>query len=180
MGENVPEVVPEQRLPWILFGDGSQGQLLRKNDNLVDKEGVRISEIRFRPTKELMVVYGISEDELDEESSIVRRFPSSKILSLSEDPTQNTILVFCGVNGEETRLTNMHASLFDTIEGYEKRIKSLTAQNAWLHSEIKKMTSSIDEYIKDRAKMFLNAIKVRGDIDSQFPVAGGENQNEGI
>lgn len=182
MAERVPEVVPEQRLPWILFGDGSQGQLLRKNDNLVDKEGVRISEIRFRPTRELMANYGISEDELDEESSIVRRFPASKIVNLSDDPTQNTLLVFCGVNGEETRLSNLNAHLFDTVEGYEKRIKSLTAQNAWLHSEIKKMTSNIDEYIKDRAKLFLNAIKVRGEIDAPFPSpgGGGDNQNEGM
>jgi len=177
MAEKVPEIVPEQRLPWILWGDGSQGQLLRRTENLVDKQGVKITEMRFRPTRELMQVYNIREDELDEESSVIRRYPTSKVMSLSDDPILNTILVFTDVDGGDTRLSNMHAHLFDTIEGYEKRIKSLVAQNAWLHSEIRKMTSHVDEYIKDRAKLFMSAIAVRGEIDNPFPDENKSNKD---
>ena len=163
-----------------MFGDGSQGQLLYKKDNLVDTEGVRLSEIRFRPTHELMQRYKISMNDLDVESSIIRRYPSSKILSLSDDPMTNTVLVFCDVVGENTRLSNLHAYLFDTIEGYEKRIKTLVSQNAWLHSEIKKMTSNMNEYVKDKAKLFLTAIKVRGEIDQQFPGEEKESLGENM
>ena len=37
-------VVPETRLPWLVFGDGSQGQLLEKKDIGPDEDGVHMSK----------------------------------------------------------------------------------------------------------------------------------------
>ena len=79
--------------------------------------------------------------------------------------SNQTILILSDVKGSDTKLTNLNAYLMDTVMGYEKRIRALTAQNAWLHSELKKMTSHVNEYIKQNAEMFKTAITVRGDID---------------
>lgn len=158
-------VIPETRLPWILWGDGSQGQLLSRKAIGSDEEGVKISEIRFRPTQELLGMYGFSNNELDAEYSLTFRYPTVHVVTLSDDPVNQTILILSDVKGRETKLTNLNAYLMDTVMGYEKRIRALTAQNAWLHSELKKMTSHVNEYIKQNAEMFKTAIAVRGDID---------------
>ena len=161
-------VIPETRLPWLLFGDGSQGQLLSRKEIGPNDEGVRMTEIRFRPTEELLAMYGISKSDLDSEFSLTYRYPSVHIITLSQDPVNSTILILCDVKGRETKLTNLNAYLLDTITGYEKRIKSLQSQNAWLYGELKKMTSHITAYIKDNADMFKSAISVRGEIDNPF------------
>ena len=164
----------ETRLPWLLFGDGSQGQLLSKKDVGQNDEGVKMVEIRFRPTEEMMATYGIPRSDLDMEYSLSFRYPTTYIITLSDDPVNATMIVMCDVKGRDTKLTNLNAHLLDTIMGYEKRIKSLQAQNAWLHAELKKMTSQINAYIKENAEMFMNAIKVRGEIDNPFPSGGGD------
>jgi len=160
-------VVPEQRLPWLLFGDGSQGQVIQQRDVGPDDEGVKTTEVRFRPTEELLNLYGIPKTDLDSEYSLAFRYPSTMIIQLSKDPVNQTVLILCDVKGRDTHLTNMNAYLLDTIMGYEKRIKSLQAQNAWLHNEITKVTSHLNEYIQRNAEVFMTAIKVRGDIDAQ-------------
>jgi len=160
-------IIPETRLPWILFGDGSQGQLLTKKDiGPSSDDGVRMIEIRFRPTEELMALYGIERNELDNEYSLTFRYPGVYVMTLSDDPVNATMIILCDVKGRDTKLTNMNAYLLDTITGYEKRIKSLQAQNAWLHAEMKRLTSHFNEYVKQNAEMFKTAIGVRGDIDS--------------
>lgn len=169
-------VVPETRLPWLLFGDGSQGQMIGKKDLGPDDEGVRLTELRFRPTEELLASYGIARGDLDAEYSLTFRYPSAMILILSDDPVNQTVLVFCDVKGRDTKLTNLNAYLLDTLMGYEKRIKSLQAQNAWLHAENTRISTHMDEYIKRNSEMFLSAIKVRGSIDEQggFPPPSGD------
>lgn len=167
-------VVPETRLPWIFWGEGSQGQLIQKKELGPDEEGVKMTQIRFRPTEELMATYGIPREDLDHEYSLTFRYPSCMILHLSDDPINQTILIMCDVKGRDTKLTNLNAYLLDTLTGYEKRIKSLQAQNAWLHAENKKMTSHLDEYIKGKTDLFLSAIKVRGDIDQGLGMFVGE------
>lgn len=166
-------VVPEQRLPWILWGDGAQGQLIQRKEVGPDDDGVRVVEIRFRPTEELMAMYGIPRSDLDMEYSLTYRYPAVTCITLSDDPVNQTILIMCDVKGRDTKLTNLNAYLLDTIMGYEKRIKSLTAQNAWLHAELKRMASHMNEYIMRNAEMFKSAISVRGDIDQQMMFGGG-------
>ena len=161
-------VVPETRLPWILWGDGAQGQLLGRKSVADSEEGVKMTEIRFRPTQELLAMYGIANKDLDHEYSLTFRYPTIHVTTLSDDPVNQTILILCDVKGRDSKLTNLNAHLLDTVMGYEKRIRALTAQNAWLHSELKKMTSHVNEYIKQNAEMFMSAIKVRGDIDSSM------------
>lgn len=156
-------VYPESRLPWLLFGDGAQGQLLEKKSLGEDEDGVKIEEIRFRPTEELMQRHNLSRNDLDAEYSLTYRYPSVNIITLSDDPVNATTLIMTDVKGRNTKLTNLNAYLLDTITGYEKRIKSLQAQNAWLHNELRKMTSHMNEYIKNNAEMFKSAISVRGD-----------------
>jgi hypothetical protein len=169
-------VVPEQRLPWIFWGDGSQGQLISKKQIGDDDDGVKMTEIRFRPTEELLSLHGIPRSDLDQEYSLAFRFPSAYVITLSEDPVNSTVLIMCDIRGRDTKLTNMNAASLDTIMGYEKRIKSLQAQNAWLHAELKKMTSHVNEYIKGNAEMFLEAIKVRGEIDNPMNQNGQDDQ----
>lgn len=167
-------VIPETRLPWILWGDGAQGQLIQKKDIGADEDGVKMSEIRFRPTEELMATYGIPRSDLDHEYSLAFRYPTAFIVNLSDDPVNQTVLILCDVKGNDTKMTNLNAYLLDTLMGYEKRIKSLQAQNAWLHNEIKRMTSHMNEYIQRNAEMFKSAISVRGDIDQSNMFGGGE------
>jgi len=171
-------VIPETRLPWIFWGDGSQGQLIGKKDVGPDEDGIKMIEIRFRPTEELLALYGIPKSELDHEFSMSARYPKSVAIFLSQDPINQTLFVMCDVKGRETTVTNLNSYYLDTITGYEKRIKALTAQNAWLHSEMKKMTSHINEYIKQNAEMFLTAIKVRGDIDNPLGMGGGSGTQD--
>ena len=172
-------VVPETRLPWILWGDGSQGQLLTKKElGPSTDDGVRLVELRVRPTEELLANYGIAKSELDAEWSLSFRYSAHNVITLSDDPVNATILILCDVKGRETKLTNLHAYLLDTVIGYEKRIKALTAQNAWLHAELKKMSSHMNEYVKNNAELFMEAIKVRGNIDQGMmpmaPNTGGD------
>lgn len=167
-------VYHRQRLPWIFWGDGSQGQLLEKRPPKKNDEGVEMVQIRFRPTEELLSRYGIPRSDLDHEFSLSRWYPKAYVHFLSEDPLNNTVLIMCDVKSRDTKLTNMKAYLLDTVMGYEKRIKSLQAQNAWLHSQLQKMSAHMEKYIEENANMFLKAIKVRGEIDQPFPAQGEE------
>ena len=159
-------VIPETRLPWLVFGDGSQGQLLEKKDAGPDEEGVNMIELRFRPTEELMEKYGIPRSDLDHEWSLRCRVQKNYFWTLSDDPVNATVLILCDVKCRKTKLTDMNAELLETITGYEKRIKALEAQVAWLHADNKKKSSNIHEYIKQNSELFLEAIKVRGEIDT--------------
>ena len=114
-----------------------------------------------------MAKYGIPRSDLDYEFSLKFRCQKNYIWTLSDDPTNATVLILCDVKGLKTKLTDMEAELLETIVGYEKRIKALEAQCAWLHGDNKTKSAHVHEYIKQNAELFKEAATVRGEIDKE-------------
>lgn len=153
----------EPQWPWIWYGDGMWAQAVFRKEGITDDDGLPIIEIRVRPTKELMVRFGIYDEDLDVNyQTIIKRYPKEKVLDLSGDPNSGNILVLCDFEGRDTRLTNYFAEMLVGLEGKEKMITALRAENAYLHETIRKMTSQLELFDKENVDRLQRILKLRG------------------
>ena len=137
-----------------MFGDGHQAQAIFIKQGLVDRDGRKLVEFRLRPTKNLMLHFGIDDRDLDPDTlSVVRRYPRWKVFFLNQDPTAGQVLVLCDFDGNETSMTRYYSELLEVIEGQEIEIKILRNHNARLQQEIEESTSQLQAYLNKVGNM---------------------------
>lgn len=137
--------IREPRYPWLIFGDGLQGQLINEKRD-IDTDGTEVVMLRFRPTRALRQKYKIERNEVDEELTITKKYPAEFLVPASEDPRFPAKFLVCNYLGQETKLSTRESDLLYDIRGLKKTNVSLKAQLAYMHENYRKMTSEVPEY----------------------------------
>lgn len=128
----------EPKFPILVFGEG-QHAVLKKAIHLGKNKGIDEVELYFTPSDDMMVYYGIDENEKDTINGCLRRrYPEHFVKPLGGgnllDPMTNTVLVFCSFKWEHTSLTRHFPDLV-ILEGLEKENDRLRKENARLWRE---------------------------------------------
>jgi hypothetical protein len=164
----------EPRLPLIIFGDGLQGQLLKVKEGIISEEGEKLTEIEFRPTRELLFYYDLDIKDLTNQDrmSFIRRYPTVFVWPISRDPTNQTYIILCDFKGGDTVLTGLWATVLENARSLQKTVNSLRNENAVLHVNIKKATSRQGEYTKEVVEGLKEVLKLKS-MPSFGDFAGG-------
>lgn len=163
--------------PIILFGNAIQGRVIRMIPGMIEEDGVEVTEIHMMPTPEMMDYYNLQNEDLNDESAIVRRYPTIMIVPLNLDPIINTIMVLCDFNWGDTVLTRKYPDL-QTIEDYQKERRMLLNENARLHEDMALKTSRLKEYFKKEVEMIQTVRKTGGEINPEGQPTAGEEESE--
>lgn len=168
----------EPRLPLIIFGDGLQGQMLKIKEGIVSEEGERLTEVEFRPTRELLFYYDLEVKDLtnQERLSFIRRYPSVFVWPISRDPTNQTYLILCDFKGGDTVLTGLWSTVLENNRSQQKLINALRNENAVLHVNLKKATSRQGEYTKEVVDNLREVLKLKTMPSFNDFAAGGNEQ----
>jgi len=141
---------------------------VRSTPGIIEDDGVEVTEFYIMPSPEMMDYYNLRNDDLNDESAIVRRYPTVYIVQLNMDPIINTIIVLCDFNWGDTPLTRRYPSM-QTILDYQKERKMLLNENARLHEEMALKTSRMKEYFKRESEMMKSISNMnRGPDNGEF------------
>ena len=155
-------LIAQPRYPWLYFGDGQAAQLIQIKEGVLAEDGRQMTELKFRPTKSLVYKYNISDEQFDRfDLTITKNYPSAQVIALDRDPTAGAFLVMCDYNGSDTVLTRQYVEQLQAIQGYEKVIHSLKGELVWLHEQMRKQGSQIQEYDKETVKRLKRIFALR-------------------
>lgn len=140
------EEVVEPVWPTLIFGDGTQAQLLRIRKIRGD-DGIWRKEFRFRVTEDLMYKYDITESELvGEFYEIDRIYDPDLHIVLDDDPATETHMLLCDFKcGTDTPILKLVGKHLETIKTLRKRLENSRIDNAVLLQDINKLTSRLGE-----------------------------------
>ena len=147
----------EVNFPVIIFGNGLEAVLINFR-KFFDKNGVEMVELIMKPTFDLVVNYGlVDNDYFDISRGLIKRsYLSSDFVVLNQGFSNGRYLLWCGFLGEKTDLSSRGGvDLFqERVLALEKINGFLKKENAYLLSVLRDKTSQIGKLEDDELKRF--------------------------
>jgi hypothetical protein len=175
MKEKRQDIILEQKLPWIIFGDGYMAQVTSIRE-IEDSTQKKMFKVTLRPMEELTKRYDISMDDLDENNQINAEYPIDSIHVLGSDPAWSVYLCLLNFEGDEcegTRRLNASNNM-GVIQSLRDVMKRLKAENAYLKERLTLLETNTPEYIKEYVS---NLTTKMSGINTTGPmVEGGSTQ----
>ena len=142
----------------VVFGDGLQAYYYDEKPKRRDREGVWVYPMLIVPSLEIRSAYSLSEEHLTVQLKDGRKgfwieYPESKVDWLHHSPLGSVILVWCGLDGRETKPTQKVESLFDLIEIKDKEIANLRASLIALNEIMQDSFSQPIELLRKQKEM---------------------------
>lgn len=161
--QNKPHIYIEPQRRIVFFGNGVSGRIVRERAGIIERDGVVVTEFVIQPSRHMLSYYDIRRNMLDVDGYITRRYPSSLIKVLNNDPVVPVTLVKCGFHWEDTVLTD-EPSNTEEIENLQRRVKEYQSLTASLYQELNKVVSRQTEYMAGLVNYIQTVRKAGGDI----------------
>jgi len=109
--------------PMVEFGNGYITVAKHQFAPKQNEKGVMVIPFKLWINSDLKNDYKLKH--IAEDTTLIREYPMSKVISLSKKATMPTIFITCGFNGETTEFEErFHKDLLDLIDRKDRMIQS--------------------------------------------------------
>jgi len=164
----------------LIFGNGLQGRIIDERPGYTNDEGVEEVEFVIQPSEELKTYYNLTNEDLDHDGFITRRYPVSDIRPANLSPISPTTIIITGFNWEQTIFTKKSIER-ELIQDLQIKVKTLQRAKAHLQEENRKLLTQVREWAKehtDIAQEFRRSLGNASQDDetdpNQQPYPGGQ------
>lgn len=160
--------------PVINFGDGTWARVIEIKPNK-DSQGIDTNIMKIIPGPELIAIYDIPDDMMDDQHHIRIEIPCGFMSNVSISPAFPTYWCYVNIFGKDCPGTQFLKGFVDSqkILGYQKIMDSLKAENAWLKEKYYKASTNNFKWLNEisSVKDMMN-INIQSGIPNQPQVVG--------
>lgn len=144
------DIPREPQYPGIMFGDGQIAKVISMIPD-IDTRGVEVWKMVLYPSPQLVRLYNITIDKVDQNGLITVSYPRDMLKQLSPDPSFPMYFCFLNFKGQEAEGTKFMKGYNNSKEMIELRgiIKMKRAENAYLTEQLEKAKTNIRQFVKE-------------------------------
>ena len=153
------DLISPPEYPYVWYLDGTSAQILSH----IIRQGYR--ELLLRPTKQLVLKHGITDAELGEEGTILKRYPVEKTIWLNSDPQWGRLLCLTDFKGNDLSYILDPEGLRNQLIALKKQLEIANARIAYLEEQLRKILSKPEEFVKQNfgvVEQFIKSLGLKG------------------